>query len=231
MAESLRRSPPRPSSFIPPQPADLFISRRFHFPIHHPPFPTFHPPINHEPPAKHEDELGVLRYHKLSFPTYDGKEDPLGWLNKCDHFFQAQRTREADKVWLASFHMTGVTQHWYYMLEQDVGDINAIHWPLFRSLCQQRFGPPLGTNHLSDLARLQFRGSVTDYQEAFQARMAHAGYLSPEQQVQLFTGGLPDLIRTDVELQVPADLQRAMSLARAYERRAAAISALPPHSA
>jgi len=99
------------------------------------------------------------------------------------------------------------------MLERDAGNINTISYSSFRSLCQQRFGPPLGTNHLSDLARLQFRGSVADYQEALQARLAHAGYLSPEQQVQLFIGGLPDPIRTDVELQAPADLQRAMSLA------------------
>lgn len=69
------------------------------------------------------------------------------------------------------------------MLERDAGDLTAISWPLFRSLCQQHFGPPLGTNHLSDLARLPFRGSVAEYQEAFQARMAHAGNLSPEQQV------------------------------------------------
>ena len=48
------------------------------------------------------------RYHKLSFPTYDGKEDPLGWLSKCDHFFRAQRTPEGDKVWRASFHISGV---------------------------------------------------------------------------------------------------------------------------
>jgi len=168
------------------------------------------------PPAE-DDGLSIPRYHKLSFPTYDGKEDPLGWLNKCEHFFRAQRTREADKVSLASFQLTGISQHWFYMLERDAGNINTISYSSFRSLCQQRFGPPLGTNHLSDLARLQFRGSVADYQEAFQARLAHAGYLSPEQQVQqqvqLFTGGLLDPIRTDVELQAPADLQHAMSLA------------------
>jgi hypothetical protein len=25
--------------------------------------------------------------HKLLFPTYDGTEDPLPWLNRCDQFF------------------------------------------------------------------------------------------------------------------------------------------------
>ena len=38
-----------------------------------PPWPQFVSP--QVPP-------GVPRYHKLDFPTYDGKEDPLGWLNR-----------------------------------------------------------------------------------------------------------------------------------------------------
>jgi hypothetical protein len=108
---------------------------------------------------------------------FDGREDPLGWLNRCEHFFHAQHTREADKVWLASFHMTGISQHWYYMLERDTGEIS---WQMFKALCHQRFGPALGINHLAELAHLQFRGSVADFQEAFLAKMAHVGPLSPE---------------------------------------------------
>jgi hypothetical protein len=88
--------------------------------------------------------------------------------------------------------MTGPAQHWYFMLERDTGEIP---WQSFKTLCQQRFGLALGINHLADLARLPFRGSVSEYQDAFLAKMAHAGYLSPEQQVRLFTGGLPDSIR------------------------------------
>jgi hypothetical protein len=28
--------------------------------------------------------------HKLLFPTYDGTDDPLSWLNRCDQFFRIQ---------------------------------------------------------------------------------------------------------------------------------------------
>jgi hypothetical protein len=49
----------------------------------------------------------VPKYHKISFETYDGKEDPLGWLNKCEQFLRGQLTREADKVWMASYHLKG----------------------------------------------------------------------------------------------------------------------------
>jgi hypothetical protein len=39
------------------------------------------------------------------------------------------------------------------------------------------------------------------------------------QQINLFTAGLGEPFRTDVELQAPAHLQTAMSLAQACERR------------
>lgn len=171
------------------------------FPHSPSPIPALHSSTPELPHEDHDDARGVPRFYKMPFPTYDGKEDPLGWLNRCDHFFRAQNIRDADKVGLASFHMLGIAQHWFHMLERDAGPDARIGWNFFKTLCQQRFGPPLGTNHLSDLARLPFQGSVANYQEAFQAKMAHAGSLAPDQQVQLFTGGLPEPLRTDVELQ------------------------------
>lgn len=185
-------------------------------PLLHVPNPSMHmpPPRPHLPPEPNHS--APPHYHKLSFPTYDGKEDPLGWLNRCDRFFRAQRTPEGDKVWLTSFHLTGTAQQWYYVLEHD-SDEPA--WDEFKLLCHQRFGPPLRSNHLADLARLPFPATVAAYQDAFQARMVHAGCLTPYQQAQLFTDGLPEHIRIDVEFHDHQDLQRAMSLACAYDRR------------
>jgi hypothetical protein len=40
------------------------------------------PPLPHLP--SEPECLVVPRYHKLSFPTFDGKDDPFGWLNKCE---------------------------------------------------------------------------------------------------------------------------------------------------
>jgi hypothetical protein len=52
--------------------------------------------------------------HKLRFLKYDGTEDPLLWLNRCDQFFQATQTPDNEKVLLAAFYMQGVAQQWYY---------------------------------------------------------------------------------------------------------------------
>ena len=139
-------------------------------------------------------------------PHFRWQGGSQGLALQCDQFFRAQRTREADKVWLASFHLTGVAQDWYFVMEQEAGGIANITWERFRMLCHQHFGPAFGTKHLSDVARLAFHGSVEDYIQKFQVRMAHAGHLKPLQWAHLFTGGLPDAIRMDVELQMPQDL-------------------------
>ena len=60
--------------------------------------------------ASAHERLGVPRFSKLDFPTYDGTEDPLNWLHRCEQFFRGQRTLASDRVWLASYHMTGVAQ-------------------------------------------------------------------------------------------------------------------------
>jgi hypothetical protein len=80
----------------------VFLSHTFHFLLpHHPcrhflqsckvfhatvhclhPFSTTLPHLPPEPAAS-----AVLRFHKLSFPTYDCKDDSLDWLNKCEQFF------------------------------------------------------------------------------------------------------------------------------------------------
>ncbi|KAG8084165.1 hypothetical protein GUJ93_ZPchr0010g7998 [Zizania palustris] len=77
-------------------------------------------------------------------------------------------------------------------------------------------------NPLGELKRLSQTGSVETNMERF---LALAGLLndplSDRQQVHLFIAGLQDDIGVDVELQKPANLQEAMSVARDYEKKTA----------
>jgi hypothetical protein len=82
-----------------------------------------------------------IRPHKLSFPTYDGKEDPLPWLNRCEQFFKGQRTPKSKKSWYASYYLTGTTQQWYMRLSQD-NDVTD--WAYFARCVNEHFGPPPG---------------------------------------------------------------------------------------
>jgi hypothetical protein len=148
---------------------------------------------------------------------YDGAEDPLNWLNHCEQFFRGQRTPTSDRTWLASYHLTGVAQTWYYALEQDEG---MPSWDRFKELCIFRLGPAVCGTRLSELARLPFTSTVQEYSDRFNAVLCHACNLLAPQKAELFVGGLPEHIKVDVELRDPQDLQMAMHLARAFERRA-----------
>ncbi|KAI5021349.1 hypothetical protein ZWY2020_055194 [Hordeum vulgare] len=116
------------------------------------------------------------RFAKLNFTTYDGAEDPLNWLNQCEQFFRGQRTLASDRTWLASYHLRGTAQTWYYALEQDEGGMPP--WDRFRELCLLRFGPPIRAGRLAALGRLPFTSTVQDYADRFQALACHAPGIS-----------------------------------------------------
>lgn len=162
------------------------------------------------------------RFYKLEFATYDGSEDPLNRLNHYEQLFRGQRTPASDRTWLASYHLKGPAQTWYYALEQDEG---MPLWDRFTELCRLRFGPAVRGSRLAELGRLPFLSTVQECADRFQALLCQARDISPLQKTELFVGGLPEHLRVDVELRVPRDLQTAMYLARAFKRCAAA---LPP---
>lgn len=158
----------------------------------------------------------VPRFYKLSFPLFDGQEDLLPWLNRCDQFFRGQHTMAEDKVWLVTFHMTSSAQLWYHRLEHDTGTPS---WCRFVELVNTRFGPPLRSNLLGELIVLRKQGTARDFSDQLLALLCRTGPLTEYQQIQLFTVGLGQPLQMDVELQAPQSLESAMSLARAYERR------------
>jgi hypothetical protein len=169
------------------------------------------------------------KFYKLEFTTYDGSEDPLNWLSHCEQFFRGQRTLASDRTWLASYHLRGPAQTWYYTLEQSEG---MPSWERFKELCHLQFGPPVRDSRLAELDRLPFRTTVQDFVERFNAILCHARNLDNLQKADLFVGGLLDHISIDVAMRAPQDLPTAMYLARAFELRAnAMMPAAPPRSA
>ena len=103
---------------------------------------------------------------KLEFPTYDGKEDPLPWLNRCETFFRGQNTPNAHKMWYASLHMTRPAQLWYFRLELNTG---APSWRSFVKLVHTCFGPPMTDSPLGELKLLHRTSTVEDYCDSFMA--------------------------------------------------------------
>ncbi|XP_043807599.1 uncharacterized protein LOC110608432 isoform X2 [Manihot esculenta] len=158
----------------------------------------------------------VPKYTKLDFPRYNGTEDPLGWISRCQHFFKHQSTPDDEQVGLASYHLEGIAQLWYLQLIQDVPNPT---WVEFVDQCNLRFGPPIRSNKLGELAKLKQTGTVEDYQTKFEILVSRAGTLGSNQKVQLYISGLQEYIAVEVELHQPKDLATAMSMSRLYERK------------
>jgi hypothetical protein len=162
--------------------------------------------------------------HKLRFPTYDGGTDPLAWLHKCDQFFRAARTPDEEKTWYAAYYLEGDAQQWYFRLECNQG---APTWDRFVDLVSRRFGPLERSNPLGELIKLQRAGSVAEFQDQFLRLLDRCDGVTEQQQIAIYTAGLGDPLRIDVELQRPVTLEDAMSLSRAFERRNAPVEHPP----
>jgi hypothetical protein len=127
------------------------------------------------------------RFQKMDFPRYDGKSDPLIFINRCEPYFHQQRIMEEEKVWMASYNLEDGAQLWYMQVQTDEGTPS---WRRFTELLNLRYGPPLRAALLSELADCRRTSTVAEYQDRFQALLARATPLNEEQRVQLFTGGL-----------------------------------------
>jgi hypothetical protein len=154
------------------------------------------------------------KHWRPEFPRYDGKTDPLIFINKCESFFLQQRIMPEERVWMASYNLNDVAQLWYMQVQEDEGTPN---WPRFKDLLNLRFGPPLRSAPLFELSSCRRTGTVTEYQDQWQALLPRAGKLDEAQRIQLFTGGLQPPLSLQVQMQNPQSLASAMSLARQFE--------------
>jgi hypothetical protein len=181
-----------------------------------PPFAGWPPPRDY---FHEEDDYNDTRFHPracLEFPTFDSKEDPLPWLNRCETFFRGQNTPERHRVWYAAMHLAGAAQLWFYRLEMTS---DTPSWRRFAQLVQQRFGPPMTDGAVGKMMCLRLTGTVEDYTDKFMSLACRDADLTELHLVQMYTAGLGNPFKTDVALRRPQSLDDAIMYARAYEQR------------
>jgi uncharacterized coiled-coil protein SlyX len=103
-------------------------------------------------------------FQKMDFPRYDGKSDPLIFINWCESYFHQQWIMEEEKVWMASYNLEEGAQMWYIQVQEDEG---IPSWRRFKDLLHLRYGPPLRSNPLHELASCKRTGTVAEYQDRF----------------------------------------------------------------
>jgi hypothetical protein len=123
--------------------------------------------------------------------------------------------------------MTGDASQWYTLLERNQGTPS---WDEFVKLVNRRFGPPLQGNALGELIQLRRDSSIVDYQTKLLSLLARCEDLVEKRQINIFTAGLRNPPKTDVELKNLATLEDAMALARTYEQRLSLQEDVPAHA-
>ena len=152
-------------------------------------------PQGHRRGGGNTHQAFVPRFTKMDFPLYDGNQDPLESLNKADHFFTHQQTPPDEKVSIATYHLEGDAQLWSMKLKRDEPFIG---WTDFKRRCTEYFGPPIPTSHYGELAKLKQTSTVAAFQRRFLQLLIRAPTLPPEQEVDLYAGGLKPHIAMDV---------------------------------
>jgi hypothetical protein len=113
-------------------------------------------------------------HKKWDFPRFDGTVDPMLFLNKCEAYFHQHRTMAEERVRMASYQLDKVAQLWYIQLQDDEGTPS---WGHFKDLLNLRFGPPLRSAPMFELADCRRTGTVEEYASRFQALLPCAGRL------------------------------------------------------
>ena len=179
--------------------------------------------------TRRADNQRDLEFHpkhkKWDFPHYDGTSDPMPFLHKCEAYFRQHRTMPEERVRMAAYHLDDAAQLWFIQLQEDEGTPS---WGHFKDLLDLRFGPPLRSAPMFELAQCRRSGAVEEYANRFQALIPRAGQLDEAQRVQLFTGGLGPPLSNAVRIHHPDTLVAAISLARQVELMELDRPALPP---
>jgi hypothetical protein len=165
--------------------------------------------------GQHSGERPPPRFQKLDFPKFDGKTDPLIFLSRCESYFHQHRIMAEEHVWMAGYDLEEGAQMWWIQVQTDEG---IPSWQRFKDLLNLRYGPPLRSAPLFELADCRRKSTIEEYQDRFQALLPRAGTLDEAQRVQLFTGGLLPPRSDAVRIQNPQSLTATMSLARQCEQ-------------
>jgi len=81
----------------------------------------------------------------MDFPPFDGKSDPLAFINQCETYFNRERIMEEEKVWMASRNLAEDARMWFLQVQRDEG---TPAWRRFTKLLHLRFGSPPRSNLL-----------------------------------------------------------------------------------
>lgn len=120
--------------------------------------------VQHQAMAPRGNYQAPTRFSKLDHPKFM-KEDAIGWLSKCENYFDLDRTPAEYKVTMASLMLDETGYQWYDSLKR--ASQEPITWQMFAEGIRVRFGATL-RKPLEELMHLKQTGNLANYQDKFE---------------------------------------------------------------
>jgi len=164
----------------------------------------------------------LSRLSRVEFPRFHG-EDVVGWIYKCEQFFEIDQTVGSMQVKIASIHLSGKALLWHQSFMKNRGLREWPLWEEYKTAITMRFGAKPYDDPLAELMKIRQLGSVEAYQEQFDA-LINRVELPNAYAVSCFLSGLNDDIQSAVRMFKPGTLHDAYCLAKLQEATLASIA-------
>lgn len=164
----------------------------------------------------------TLKGPRLEIPLFAG-DDPIGWLQQCEKFFDMSGTPYDQWVNIATGHFCGKANVW---LKNICIPWQMVNWQQFCQMIADRFTQANAHEAVEGLKNIQQSNSVQEYIDKFEecvqlVRRDHP-YLQESFLMSCFIGGLRADIKHDVSSQRPRGILEAYWYSKVYENAAAA---------
>ena len=110
----------------------------------------------------------LTKYPKLECPRFDGC-DFKGWLLKMDQFFEADQTKEQDKVRAVMMHLDRKTLQWHQRFMKNYGTLAEVNWSHYITEMRYRFSENEFTDPMLELVSLKHTNTVKEFYEEFES--------------------------------------------------------------
>ena len=106
----------------------------------------------------------LTKHSKLQCLRFDGN-DFRRWLFKIEQFFEADQTKEEDKVRTVMMHLDGKALQWHQRFMKNQGPLTEVNWTHYTKEMRIRFSDNEFTDPMFEIISLRQTQSVEDYYE------------------------------------------------------------------
>ncbi|XP_044356666.1 uncharacterized protein [Triticum aestivum] len=163
-------------------------------------------------------QLAIVKPAKYNIPKFDGSSTD-SWIQTIELYFEAARTPLEQKTEIAVTYLKGPTIEWW----RGTGIVpNTLPWYRFCRLLGDRFAETSACDNVRSFHALTQTCSVNDYilkfEQAMNLMRRDNPALPQDYYKASFISGLNDNIQHHVQCHEPADLQKAIWLAKRMEQ-------------